>query len=74
MCFEEAPCVLYDFVDVLLRIFPWVDGHLRIRGEASHLLAARRSAELAHEDDDRGPIGPQAAERYRAIGLVSDRE
>ncbi len=34
---EEAPCVLYDLVDVRLRIFPGIDGHLCVRGEASDL-------------------------------------
>src|SRR6267378_4866636 len=34
---EEAPRVRHDLVDVLLRIFPGIDGHLGVRGEAGHL-------------------------------------
>ena len=34
---EETACVFYDLVDALLRIFPRIDRHLGVRGEASDL-------------------------------------
>src|SRR5207249_9000225 len=34
---EEAARVLHHLVDVLLRIFPGIDDHLGLRGEAGHL-------------------------------------
>src|SRR2546425_4224576 len=45
--FEEAPCVLDDLVDVLLRILPGMDGHLGVRGEAGDFHGhLRRSARM----------------------------
>src|SRR5262245_9062749 len=34
---EESPRVLDDLVDVLLRVLPGINRHLRVRGEAGHL-------------------------------------
>src|SRR5258705_11354057 len=34
---EEAPRVLHDLVDVLWRILPGIDGHLRVRPETGDL-------------------------------------
>ena len=39
-----------------------------------NLLAARRSAELAHEHEDRRAVGPETSERDRSTGLVGDGE
>ena len=64
--FEEAPCVLDDLVDVLLRILPGIDGHLGVRGEAGdfhgHLVRVRWH--VIGRDQQRCPDGAYEIARH----------
>src|SRR6185503_2991286 len=64
---EEAPRVLHDFVDVLLRILPRIDRHLGLRGEAGHLHRhlVRVRGHVVGRDQQRGLDGAHEIARHR---------